>query len=388
VLIQLFDRADNLTRAVDKAHTDGARHDSMIHLVKVGLALSLNWVPLCVLVAQDHPNKSAIADRPVARSEGRLLSVAEGITVLTAAREHRRQTRSKPDCSHLVQEVYAKAGLEYPLASSRELYQGVESFERVGKPQPGDLIVWRGHVGLVVDPEKRTFYSSVRAGMKTESYDSSYWRRRGRPRFYRYRFDGNQNSAVIAARPAAHPLTSLAITDPAEDESTTATRAELVGLASENPDTVAPARSLLEDTILISEGREPTRQAIAQALITYADGAAVQAAALPDSFIIFERLRVDGLKLEGKRARAQLELHTAASVAGESVNLKDKRIKVPLDLQRTSQGWLLRKPQPVYFSRRAGVRALAERLAELARKDSDPRQQARLATVLDDLLNR
>jgi hypothetical protein len=81
-------------------------------------------------------------------------------------------------------------------------------------------------------------------------------------------------------------------------------------------------------------------------------------------------------------------LHTAASVAGDSVNLRDKRIKMPLDLQRTSQGWLLRKPQPVYFSRRTGVRALAERLAELTRKDSDPRQQARLATVLDDLLNR
>jgi hypothetical protein len=360
----------------------------MIHLVKISLALSLNWVPLCVLVAQDRANKSVIADHRVTRTEGRLASVAEGIAVLNAAREHRRQTRSKPDCSHLVQEVYVTAGLDYPLASSRELYQGVESFERVRKPQPGDLIVWRGHVGLVVDPEKRTFYSSVRAGLKTESYESSYWRRRGRPRFYRYRFDGDKDSAVMTASPAAHPLTSLAITDPAEDDPTTATRAELVGLASENPHTVASRRSLLEDTILISEGQEPTRQAIAQALIAYADGAGVQAAALPDSFIIFERLRVDGLKLEGKRARARLELHTAASVAGESVNLRDKRIKVPLDLQRTSQGWLLRKPQPVYFSRRAAVRALAERLAELTRKDSDPRQQARLATVLDDLLNR
>ena len=378
----------NLPRAVDKAHTDGARHDSMIHLVKVGLALSLNWVPLCVLVAQDRANKSVIADRTVARTERRLASVAEGIAVLNAAREHRRQTRSKPDCSHLVQEVYARAGLEYDLASSSELYQGVERFERVRTPQPGDLIVWRGHVGLVVDPKKRTFYSSVRTGLKTESYDSSYWRRRGRPRFYRYGFDGHKNSAVMAASPAAHPLTSLVIPDPAEDEPTTVTRAERVGLASENPPTVAPVRSLLQGTILISEGPEPTRQAIAQALIEYADGAAVQAAALPDSFIIFERLRVDGLKLEGTHARARLELHTAASVAGESVNLRDKQIKMPLDLQRTSQGWLLRKPQPVYFSRRAGVRALAERLAELTRKDSDPQQQARLATVLDDLLTR
>jgi hypothetical protein len=145
---------------------------------------------------------------------------------------------------------------------------------------------------------------------------------------------------------------------------------------------------LLEDTLLISEAQEPTRQAIARALNAYADGPAVQAAALPSSFIIFERLRVDGLKLKGKQGQAKLELHTAASVAGERVILKDKRIKVPLDLQRTSQGWLLRKPQPLHLSRRAGVRALAERLAELARNDSDPQQQARLATVLDDLLNR
>ena len=291
------------------------------------------------------------------------------------------------DCSHLVQEVYARAGLGYDLASSSELYQArnasrgtnaaARRFNRLAGPR------WSSG-----RPRERTFYSSVRTGLKTESYDSSYWRRRGRPRFCRYRFDGHKNSAVMPASPAAHPLTSLVITDPAEDEPTTVTRAEGVGLASENPHTVAPVRSLLQDTILISEGREPTRQAIAQALIAYADGAAVQAAALPDSFIIFERLRVDGLKLEGKHARARLELHTAASVAGESVNLRDKRIKMPLDLQRTSQGWLLRKPQPVYFSRRAGVRALAERLAELTRKDSDPRQQARLAMVLDDLLNR
>lgn len=359
----------------------------MILLAKVGLALSLSWAPVCVLVAQDHANKSVIAERTVVPTEGRLVSVTEGITVLNAAREHRRQARFKPDCSHLVQEVYATVGLEFPFASSSELYQGVESFERVGKPQPGDLIVWRGHVGLVVDPEKRTFYSSVRAGLKTEFYDSSYWRRRGWPRFYRYRFDG-KNSRFMAASPAADPLASLAMPDPAEDEPTTATRAELVGLSSEDPHTVAPARSLPEDTILISEGREPTRQAIAQALITYADGAALQAATLPDSFIIFEQLRVHGLKVEGKQARARLELHAAASVTGESVNLRGKRIKVPLDLQRTPQGWLLRKPQPVYLSRRAGVRVLAERLAELARNSSDPQQQARLARVLDDLLNR
>jgi hypothetical protein len=359
----------------------------MIFLVKVPLASSLSCISLCVLVAQDHGNKFVTEPTGV-RTETRLVSVAEGITVLNAAREHRRHARSKPDCSHLVQEVYAAAGLEYPIASSSELYQGVESFQRVRKPQPGDLIVWRGHVGLVVDPEKRTFYSSVRGGLKTESYDSSYWRQRGWPRFYRYRLDGHKNYLDMAAKPAARFHTSLVTTNPAEDEPTSAARVEPAGLASVNPHVAAPARSLPEDTILISKNQEPTPQAIEQALIAYADGTAVQGTTLPGSFLIFERLRVDELKLKGKQARVKLELQTAASVAGESVNLRDRRIKVPFELQRTSQGWLLRKPQPVYFSRRAAVEVLAERLAELATNDSDPRQQARLARVLDDLLNK
>ena len=169
-------------------------HDFMIFPAKIGLALSLSCAPVCVLAAQDQANKAAIAERAVVATQGRLLSAKEGIAVLKAARQHRRQTRSQPDCSHLVHEVYATVGLEYRFARSSELYQGVERFKRIGKPQPGDLIVWRGHVGLVVDPEERTFYSSVRSGLKTESYHLPYWRQRGRPRFYRFRFEGNENS--------------------------------------------------------------------------------------------------------------------------------------------------------------------------------------------------
>ena len=82
-----------------------------------------------------------IAKRLVVRTEGRLLSAEEGITVLNAARGHQRQTASKPDCSHLVHEVYTLVGLEYRFARSNDLYQGAQSFERVARPQPGDLIV-------------------------------------------------------------------------------------------------------------------------------------------------------------------------------------------------------------------------------------------------------
>ena len=294
----------SLTGADKVKATWRSGHNFMIFGAKVGLAFALSCAPVCVLAAPEHANLGPIAKHAVARTEGRLLSEQEGITVLNAARGHRRQTGSKPDCSHLVHEVYTLVGLEYRFARSNDLYQGAQSFERVARPQPGDLIVWRGHVGLVVDPEERTFYSSVRSGLKTESYYSRYWRQRGRPRFYRYRLEGDENSPVIAASLRADPLASKPMPDPAEDE--LATRTEPATLVSEEAVAVAPPSSLREDTLLIGEGRRKTRGAIAQSLISYADGGAIaRTANLPGSSIISEQLRVDEPRVKGKQAKAR-----------------------------------------------------------------------------------
>ncbi|HLK08247.1 MAG TPA: NlpC/P60 family protein [Candidatus Angelobacter sp.] len=90
------------------------------------------------------------------------------------------------DCSHFVQYLYEQAGLYYGYAPSRTLYDGMEGFKRVTHPRPGDLIVWRGHVGIVVDPDATTFLSALRSGVKVSSYQSNYWQRRGKPHFLRY----------------------------------------------------------------------------------------------------------------------------------------------------------------------------------------------------------
>jgi cell wall-associated NlpC family hydrolase len=90
------------------------------------------------------------------------------------------------DCSHLVHDLFERAGYPYTYASSLELYEGTEHFQRVRTPQPGDLIVWRGHAGIVLSPAQHTFFSSASAGPRTEHYDSEYWRERGYARFYRY----------------------------------------------------------------------------------------------------------------------------------------------------------------------------------------------------------
>ena len=90
------------------------------------------------------------------------------------------------DCSHFVQNLYEQAGLYYGYAPSRSLYEGMEGFKRVLHPKAGDLIVWRGHVGIVVDPAETTFLSALRSGVKISSYESHYWKRRGKARFLRY----------------------------------------------------------------------------------------------------------------------------------------------------------------------------------------------------------
>ena len=90
------------------------------------------------------------------------------------------------DCSHFVQYIYEQAGLYYGYAPSRTLYDGLDEFKRVLHPKAGDLIVWRGHVGIVVDPAETTFLSVLRSGVKISSYESLYWKRRGKARFLRY----------------------------------------------------------------------------------------------------------------------------------------------------------------------------------------------------------
>jgi len=92
------------------------------------------------------------------------------------------------DCSHFVNSLFNAMGLFYHYEPSRVLYRGSDAFRRIYRPTVGDLIVWPGHVGIVIDPEQKKFVSALRSGVKVASYTSNYWRRKGRPRFLRYRF--------------------------------------------------------------------------------------------------------------------------------------------------------------------------------------------------------
>lgn len=129
----------------------------------------------------------------------RTLTPDDGLAVIAAALDSRTHAGAKSDCSHLVHAVYDRAGFHYSYASSSDLYAGTSEFQRVPHPQPGDLAVWSGHVGIVVNPAQHIFFSALRSGLGIDTYDAPYWKERGRVRFYRY-IKGNLGRDAAKAR--------------------------------------------------------------------------------------------------------------------------------------------------------------------------------------------
>jgi cell wall-associated NlpC family hydrolase len=156
------------------------------------MAALLCGLALCLCVAQQAPGQagttttqhSASANR--GRSTNRTLTPDDGLAVISAALDPKVRRYSGHDCSHLVHAIYERAGFPYAYASSDDLYIGVRGFQRVAHPQPGDLIVWSGHVGIVVRPSRHVFFSFMSAGPGIDNYEAPYWAGRGDPRFYRY----------------------------------------------------------------------------------------------------------------------------------------------------------------------------------------------------------
>src|SRR5262245_24864600 len=155
------------------------------------------WLVLTPGLMVSAPLSSQDQDLQAHRG-GRLVSRQEGEAIAQAALQHWPQFRDKPDCSHLVHEIYTEAGLDYEYSVTNDIFDGIDPFERVKEPQPGDLVVWRGHVGIVVDPDEDSFYSSVMSGFSVASFTSTYWLSRGPRRYYRYRINEAQSARLLS----------------------------------------------------------------------------------------------------------------------------------------------------------------------------------------------
>jgi NlpC/P60 family protein len=355
----------------------------------------------------------AVPSQQEARASSRLLNAKDGRAIVKAARVHEQPLRGAQDCSHLVHEIYVLAGFEYPYASSFDLYAGSEKFERVKAPQPGDLIVWPGHAGIVLDPAKHSFYSLVRSGLDAEDYDGPYWRSRGRPRFFRYVVEGRGN-VLVAKTPAASRAAETtsqhggaAVREERSDvESSEAKRSAKV--ASERTAVIygptapeVPAATMeVPASIVIAEGRQqPTRDEVAEGISELSNAAGNilrtdDPLQLRMPVVIFDQLSVERVEIKRDHGWAHLQIDSRASIAGQEIDLKKRIEKVRWELRRTESGWEAVTPlDRTYVPRDVAVRILAAQLAQLTQSDGAAghadailRQEAQLASLLNALL--
>jgi hypothetical protein len=373
------------------------------------------FVGLCCVAAS-----LALADEAPAPQESgprvRLMGAKDGRVIVKAAREHEQPAPGTQDCSHLVHEIYANAGFTYPYASSFDLYAGSESFERVKAPQPGDLIVWPGHAGIVLDPHKHSFYSLVRSGLDAEDYDGPYWRSRGKPRFFRYVVRGREN--VLVAKAKAPPASRAAGTtnqrngaavledrsdadvSEAPRSAKAASERTAVIYGPKSPEGAPAAPPEVPASIVVAEGRkQPTRDEVAEGISELSNAAGnflrvddLAKVSLP--VVIYDQLSVERLEIKRDHGWAHLQVDSTVSVSNGETQLQKRRESVRWELRRVESGWEAVAPlDRTYVPRHVAVPIFAGQLARLTQNDGGGahgdavlRQEAQLASLLNALL--
>ncbi len=384
------------------------------HSAARGLAAALAFVWACAMgVSPINGQETASTHEP--EPVARLLTAAEGRSVVNAAWQLDPPARKTQDCSHLVHQIYANAGFEYSYASSFEIYAGNDSFERVRNPQSGDLVVWPGHVGIVVDPLQHSFYSLVRTGWEAQDYQGPYWKSRGRPRFYRYKVgSGEVQSAVKTSAPvqlsngAKHgtaPIidqrTPAENADPNRPPRAVSERTKVNGRVAAPPTPVEDAGAFeVPSTFVIAPGnKRPTPEEVAEGISEVSDafGSVLRKddpASLQLPVVIVEQFKVERVDVKRDHGWARLEVESKVSFGGGSVHLKRQKEKVRWELRRTESGWEAVTPlDRNYVPHDVAVKNLAAQLARLTASDGAAahqetvlRQESRLANLLSVLL--
>jgi hypothetical protein len=361
--------------------------------------LGITALSLLLVQGASPEGKYSTGRRPLSAREGRAI-VRETSWVESS---EKRTT----DCSHFVHDLYEQAGYSYPYSSSRDLYFGAENFVRVRAPQPGDLIVWRGHVGIVVDPREHSFFSSVNSGPRREDYNSAYWRARGTARFYRYLTDAplkdepatierasrgpEQEPAVPGAGGRSMPYgpTLEAVkTPPTKVTAATVRREE--GVENGKRSAVPP------QIVLHVSGKRLVAADVAQGLaeVNRDAGEILRAGNLEQlgrPVVIYEDLRVTGVEIKGKRGSARVQIDCVALLGRGRMEPQRDGEQVGLELQRTKKGWVMNPAnENTYVPRDTALRILAARLASVTQREDasalKEHEQAQIIRLLNLLV--
>jgi len=357
-----------------------------------------------------------VCSRAMAQDVGqaqRLVSREEGEAIALAALQHWPQVHDKPDCSHLVHQVYAEAGLDYEYAPTNDIYDGIDLFQRVQTPQPGDLVVWQGHVGIVIDAQDTSFYSSVISGFSVSSFTSTYWANRGPRRFYRYMISSLQSAHLQDLFGVRRSRSTIATSSASGEPKSITDRetSQSIGLDAER---VEPRRGAGEALVKQARASEtvppatrassvgvrrdraakdrPTKEAIRSAFVQLSESRAqeLQQSGLPASPIeILDGFELGRVETQGLSGWAELKITKIASFANGKMRLSSatRSETVRFKLLRQAEGWtLVDSTNRIYLLRNAAISMITGRLAFLSKTPDSDEELRPLAKALEILL--
>jgi hypothetical protein len=345
--------------------------------------------------------------------KSRPLTASEGLAILGEALDFRHHANLPEDCSHFVHELYGRAGFPYEYASSSDLYAGIDEFRRVASPQPGDLAVWPGHAGIVVNPAQHSFFSALSSGHGVDLYDSPYWKRRGRPRFYRYVKPVPGGVLSTSIRTASLKPAALGRAEPREaspDDSASdrslpdqaqADRSEEslneVGSSTKLAENLPMDATTPPVPVVYSVRPKPDQVSAAFLESCKGWGESLRERDLFKSaqpVIVFGHFEVRKVHLAGNQGWVEVQIDELLSVTGgkAQVHERSERQRWPLRRRNKTSWELAPARDTIYLPQPIAVRILAHELAQLTEDTpntvSRPQEKAELARLLDGLLGK
>ena len=335
--------------------------------------------------------------------ESRLLTLTEGLAILGAALDSHHRADFPSDCSHFVHGLYERAGLPYEYASSSDLYAGIDGFRRVASPQPGDLAVWPGHAGIVVNPAQHSFFSALRSGPGVDSYDSPYWKQRGRPRFFRYVRPVPRRVLSTSIRTASWQPAVLGNTQPHE----TAAEDAVPAISEESSSQTGASAKLAENqpvnteishvTVVNSVRPKPEQVGAAFLRACQDSEASVRGRDLfraAHSLIVFDHFQVKQVHITGNRGWVEVQIDELVSLTGSKTEVHQRSERQRWLLRRRdNKSWELTPSRDtIYLPQHIAERILARELAQLTEDTPDnaggSQEKAKLARLLDVLFEK
>ncbi len=260
--------------------------------------------------------------------------------------------------------IYERAGFPYSYANSSSLYAGKARFERVARPQPGDLVVWPGHVGIAVNPAQRSFFSALRSGLGVEPYDSPYWKKRGHPRFLRY----------VTKAPAANRVASSSREDNLKTVASTDTYPlssnSLTFDASDEPH-IHPDPAWDDVSVAAVHSQRPVPGEITDALeqILGESGDRLNGLDMLNPskpLMVFDQLSVERVHLQRDHGWAEVRIDGALKLSTQKTNSTKHRERQRWPVLRKHGTWEITIPSDaIYIRSDVAVRVLAHQLSAL-----------------------